>query len=160
MIIARMKACLPLPVECRRARDLQAPHTLNVQSSTTTIPLSHTHRMALQRVRTSLHPPLTSQWPTSLPISASPHKSPSHLLIFHRHATHQAQRSVNGPKGGPGKALGAKKSGGPPPPPPPFFHTLHSVEPTSHKTTNASRLSSQPNRTIRDSRTHHLPATR
>ncbi|KAI9775429.1 MAG: 54S ribosomal protein L2 mitochondrial [Geoglossum umbratile] len=36
-------------------------------------------------------------------------KSP--LLSFIRHATHMAQRSVNGGKDGPGKRLGAKKSG-------------------------------------------------
>lgn len=33
-------------------------------------------------------------------------------LTFVRHATHQAQGRANGPKNGPGKRLGAKKTGG------------------------------------------------
>ncbi|KAI9791615.1 MAG: 54S ribosomal protein L2 mitochondrial [Peltula sp. TS41687] len=79
--------------------------------------------MALpQRV---IRPSLFTQWPTSLSLKPIPASSPAggagaahnppptyqHLLILRRNAGHQAQGSVNGPKGGPGKALGAKKSG-------------------------------------------------
>lgn len=77
--------------------------------------------MALPRTRSSLYTRTISQWSCTAPkiplrVSLTSNNPPSHIpspiLIFHRTATHQATRAVNGPKGGPGKALGAKKSGG------------------------------------------------
>jgi len=67
-------------------------------------------------------------------------------ITFVRHATHQAQGRANGPKNGPGKRLGAKKTGGLCSHLFVSFHSNFIAEPTS--------------RGICDPGQHHLPTAR
>lgn len=73
-----------------------------------------------------------------------------------RFASHKAQGAVNKAKDGPGKRLGAKKSGGLSSPfPSPLSQIIETRTGDRHRN---SKLTS--NRTIRDSRQHHLPPAR